>query len=98
MSGPRGKGTCRRAESRGRGWARGVDGKSLKGVNIDAQRGGRGVWWGQMTLEKQPMGWKRVERGGLGRLEEGIKFGYCINMALEEPLGRDVQEEGVSWG
>lgn len=42
------------------------------------------------------MGRKKAERGGLERPEEGIKFGYLVNTALVESLGRS-WVLGVKW-
>lgn len=41
---------------------------------------------------------KREEGGGWGRLEEGIRFGYWVNMAWEDPGGRVLWEEAASQG
>lgn len=41
---------------------------------------------------------KREEGGGRGRLEEGIRFGYWVNMAWEDPGGRVLWEEAASQG
>lgn len=51
-----------------------------------------------MRLEVQPIGEEEGRKRWPGKPKEGIKFSYKVNMGLEEPPGRVLQEEALSWG